>query len=242
MPSGANLITIQKNLIPIVSAPAIPVNTSGLLRYYDAGIAASYPGTGTTWTDMVGSGYNLTLTNGPTFTSNGAGSYFTFDGTDDVATGTDTGLPTGANDRTISFWVYRLDTTAYDAFYGYGAATPEQSFASYTVNSTQYEQGYFNYSFAPPQSIPLNEWKLLTFTLSGGTSFVYYSQGSSVASGTQGSPAVNTVLNGVLEIAHANGGLGYLNARFGKWMIYNRALSGAEVLSNFNATKADYGL
>ena len=48
----------------------------------DANNASSYPGTGTTWYDLSGNGYNGTLTNGPTFNS-GTPSYFQFDGVDD---------------------------------------------------------------------------------------------------------------------------------------------------------------
>jgi hypothetical protein len=64
-----------------IATPSIV--TAGLVRWYDAGNTSSYPGTGTTWTDLQGSGYNLTLQNGPTFTSSGVGSYFTFDGSND---------------------------------------------------------------------------------------------------------------------------------------------------------------
>ena len=45
--------------------------TDGLVLCLDAASKRSYPGTGTTWTDLKG-GNNGTLTNGPTFdTGNG---------------------------------------------------------------------------------------------------------------------------------------------------------------------------
>jgi len=53
--------------------------TDGLILALDAGNRFSYPGSGTTWSDLSGNGYNGTLINGPTF-SNGA---IVFDGTDD---------------------------------------------------------------------------------------------------------------------------------------------------------------
>ena len=55
--------------------------TDGLVFYVDAGNGDSYPGTGTTWSDLVGSN-NGTLTNGPTFDSGNGGS-IVFDGTND---------------------------------------------------------------------------------------------------------------------------------------------------------------
>lgn len=62
-----------------------PVNTN-LLFWVDAGLASSYPGSGTTWTDITpgGSSYNMTLVNTPTYTSGNAG-YFSFNGTDQHA-------------------------------------------------------------------------------------------------------------------------------------------------------------
>ena len=46
--------------------------TDGLVFYVDAANSNSYPGSGTTWTDLIGSN-NATLDNGPTYSSsNGA--------------------------------------------------------------------------------------------------------------------------------------------------------------------------
>ena len=56
--------------------------TDGLVLLLDAGNTKSYPGTGTTWTDISRNGNNGTLTNGPTFDSANGGS-LVFDGVDD---------------------------------------------------------------------------------------------------------------------------------------------------------------
>ena len=56
--------------------------TRGLAFYVDAGDTDSYPGSGTTWTDISPNSNNGTLTNGPTFDSNNGGS-IVFDGADD---------------------------------------------------------------------------------------------------------------------------------------------------------------
>jgi hypothetical protein len=58
--------------------------SSGLVLCLDAANKLSYPGTGTTWTDLSGTGKNLTLTNGPTFNAGNMGS-IVFDGTNDYA-------------------------------------------------------------------------------------------------------------------------------------------------------------
>ena len=56
--------------------------TSGLVLALDAADRNSYPGSGTTWTDLSGNANNGTLTNGPTFNSANGGS-IVFDGTND---------------------------------------------------------------------------------------------------------------------------------------------------------------
>ena len=56
--------------------------TDGLVLWMDAADRTSYPGSGTTWTDLTRNGYNGTLTNGPTFSSANGGA-IVLDGTDD---------------------------------------------------------------------------------------------------------------------------------------------------------------
>jgi hypothetical protein len=65
----------------IVSGPKII--TDGLILHLDAANEKSYPGTGDTWFDLSNSGANAELINSPTFTNEGAKSYFTFDGIND---------------------------------------------------------------------------------------------------------------------------------------------------------------
>ena len=56
--------------------------TSGLVLSLNAADRNSYPGTGTTWFDTSGYGFNSTLTNGPTYSSNNGG-LIVLDGTND---------------------------------------------------------------------------------------------------------------------------------------------------------------
>ena len=59
--------------------------TDGLVLCVDAANTKSYPGSGTTWTDISGKGHNGTLTNGPTFSSDNMGG-IVFDGSNDAVT------------------------------------------------------------------------------------------------------------------------------------------------------------
>ena len=66
-----------------IDASTKVVIQDGLVLNLDAGASTSYPGTGTTWSDLSGNGNDGTLTNGPTFDSANGGS-LVFDGVDDL--------------------------------------------------------------------------------------------------------------------------------------------------------------
>jgi hypothetical protein len=59
--------------------------TENLVLCLDAGNSKSYPGSGTTWTDLSGNGNNGTLVNGVGYNSGNLGS-LSFDGTNDYVT------------------------------------------------------------------------------------------------------------------------------------------------------------
>jgi hypothetical protein len=72
-------------------AVSVPIISNGLILYLDAGNAASYPGSGTTWTDVSGNINTGTLTNGPTYSSANGGS-IVFDGSNDYVLANNTNL------------------------------------------------------------------------------------------------------------------------------------------------------
>ena len=80
----------------------------------DAGIATSYPGSGTIWTDLSGNGNNGTLTNGPTFSSADGGSIVCDGVNDHIA------LPSidTNSDFTLNFWTKRTSNSNPTLFSG----------------------------------------------------------------------------------------------------------------------------
>jgi len=87
------------------------VVTDGLVLALDAGNTKSYPGSGTTWTDLIGSN-NGTLTNGPTLSS-ADGGYFDFDGSNDyIQVSASSDLNFGTGNFTIEGWFNKGATTA----------------------------------------------------------------------------------------------------------------------------------
>jgi hypothetical protein len=95
--------------------------TDGLVLALDAANSLSYPGSGTTWTDLSGKGNNGTLVNGPTFDQANGGS-IVFDGTDDYVNLPD-GLLSGTGDFTIIQWVQCDGAGIGTTFGNFGAGT-----------------------------------------------------------------------------------------------------------------------
>ena len=92
--------------------------SSNLLMYVDAAKSDSYSGSGTNWNDLSGNGRNMTLTNGPTFTS-GTPSYFTFDGTNDYVTlGTPSLLNQVQVPLTICIWAKANSLGTWNTLWG----------------------------------------------------------------------------------------------------------------------------
>ena len=80
--------------------------TDGLVLCLDAANTKSYPGSGTTWTDISGKGYDGTLTNGPTFSSDNLGC-IVFDGSNDRVDGVHNSELNLTQDLTVECWFRR---------------------------------------------------------------------------------------------------------------------------------------
>ena len=85
--------------------------SSGLVLHLDAGNASSYPGSGTTWTDLSGSGNNGTLVNGPTYSSANGGS-LSFDGVNDYVSVSNTSQLRPSTELSIGMWIKANSITA----------------------------------------------------------------------------------------------------------------------------------
>ena len=92
---------------------------SGLVLAIDFANPKSYPGSGTTVYDLSGNGYNGTLTNGPTFSTEYGGA-LVFDGSNDYIQFANTIL-SGTGDFTISIWFRWTAGTVGTLFGNYNA-------------------------------------------------------------------------------------------------------------------------
>lgn len=217
--------------------------SSGLVMHLDAGNAASYSGSGTTWTDISGNGKNGTLVNGPTYDNSNGGS-IVFDGVNDYASAN---LPLNSTTNvTLQGWVYISDTSLRGPFIKVGG-----------VNGYAIGIGSGNFDTPGNQMIALfpyvrwintstnygTGWKFFTLTLSSTSVPSFYLNGTLIGSYSGSNPITPT--SGVYlaqSIGDLGGGFRMFAGKIAQVSIYNKALNAAEVLHNFNSTKSVFGL
>lgn len=234
--------------------PSIP--TSGLLVNLDANNTSSYSGSGTTWTDLTGNGYNGILTNGPTFTST-APKYFNLDGVNDYiniadATALRPGVG-GTNAVTAVIWVYITSYTSADGIISkqFGSSSYDGfSLVFDTNNRLQLNMNGAsvngNYVSASTNVFSLNTWTMFTAVprFGGGTTYpskayVNTTEVISVANAESSIPSNTAPLrlaSGIQE------GSPYPACRIGAFYYYNRALTASEISTIYNNTKTRFGL
>jgi hypothetical protein len=217
----------------------------GLVFNLDAGITQSYPGSGTTWTDVNGLGpkNNGTLINGVGFNSSNGGS-FVFDGTNDNAyTNSDINLlPLGDSSRTMSYWIYPTKNTPQTliqiAGYGLDNGVGNLFAGSISSNGKSFLWANSN-NYTSTHNITLNTWQQITWVKTAGN-IVCYKNG---VADNGGSYTINTVASRpYMGQVYLSNIYDKYEGNIGNFYIYNRALTATEVLQNFNAQKGRFGL
>lgn len=232
------------------------VPTSGLLVKLDANNASSYGGSGTTWTDLTGNGYNGVLTNGPTFTSS-APKYFVLDGDNDYINITNAAALQpgvgGTSGVTAIIWAYITSYASFDGLISKQFGSPSYDGFSLVFNTTnrlrlQMNGGSVNggYDSASTNVFSLNTWTMFTcIPRFGGTAinpskaYVNTTEVISVANSESTIPSNNAPIrlaSGIQE------GSPYPACRIGSFYYYNRALSAAEITTVYDTTKTRFGL
>ena len=214
--------------------------TNGLALYLDAANTRSYPGSGTTWTDLSGNSNNGTLTNGPTFNSGNGGS-IVFDGSNDFVS---TNYNIALTDFTFCMWFKAPDSTnpqsirLMDKNYITGMWLGKNA-----NNGAPNSWGGGIKESAPPYGIYLTltdgQWHFLVSIRSGTTHTLY---GDGISNTTSNAVSATALSTDNMAIGSGYGGGSYFKGNIAQTQIYNRALSASEVLQNFNATRARFGV
>jgi hypothetical protein len=227
---------------------------NGLILYLDASQNLSYPRSGTTWRDLTTNNNNGTLTNGPVFNSLNQGS-IVFDGVNDfVSIPTPTNLLSfGTNPFTISLWIF----PTYIWSGGFVSQTILSNYINYNfdyisyfylglINSNSFNNQITildsNGNFMLGYTIPVNQWTNVVFTRNGNN-FTSYRNGITQStivnisnySGVRTNKICGGVGGTVNEIISFGG-------RLSQTLIYNRAITAAEVRQNYIATKSRFDL
>jgi hypothetical protein len=238
--------------------------TENLVLCLDAGNLKSYPGTGSTITDLVRTN-NFTLTN-PSFysydTATGSidfnrtlsptaedGGYATF-----TASGDLTAANYLHNNHTTEVWFRSSNRTPtnYNGTETQSAIVVYRGFHSmwyysstaYTYNiwgRTSGVNNTYNLSF---NDSTVNVWTQLVAVRSGTTLTLYKNgvqqNSGTITSGTEGTPTSNDIR---IAVANYNGDFSWhADMNFGSLRMYKKALTAAEIQQNFNALRSRFSV
>jgi Concanavalin A-like lectin/glucanases superfamily len=215
--------------------------TNGLVGYFDAGNTKSYSGSGTTWTDLSGSGNNGTLSNTPTYSSTTNGGIFTFNGTNQyltVSALTDAFLQ---GTWTASFWVnFTSVTGGYKVLLSHGSATADHGLYL-GVNNTWYHSYYTDDMTG--STVSTNTWYNAVFTANNTSKArAIYVNGVLNTSGTATGSYAGTGSNAGVFKQVINTTYNYFSGSAASCMFYNRVLSAAEISQNFHTNRGRFGI
>lgn len=219
-------------------------NDGSLILRLDAGIPASYPGTGTTWTDLSGKGNNGTFgsgTNAPSFNSANGGSLL-FDntdlGNDYVQLGN---IFSGTGDFTIIAWVKNSQaaTATIIGNYGLPVATGQLQVSWKTTRAPSiYIEPTTVFGTSTGTYYP-GVISQIAITRSSG-SITGYSNATQMAN-VANNAAITTNNFRIGANTSASPAEPFLGNIY-QILVYNRGLSAAEITASFNAQKTRYGL
>ena len=232
-----------------------PIVDSSLVLWLDAFNASSYPGTGTTWTDLSGNSNNGTLTNGPTYSSANCGS-IVFDGVNDYvscASTTGFGVTNAAPVATMSMWCnitrkglsgasnyqhiagFRNDAGADFYFLLLdvaGGAVNTEARVSTATASYDINVSFLSY---------IQTWTNVAFVVNSTRSDLYIN-GALVGSKTTVAGNFAATTQQFRIGSNSTNNAYWLLGNVSNVQFYNRALSAAEISTNFNALRGRYGV
>lgn len=246
--------------------------TNGLVLNLDAANPRSYPQpyNGTTWQNLVTASSSIsgTLTNGPTFNSVNGGS-IVFDGVDDyvdgIGTVNDFNFIFSEGTFSVGFWLKKFANNARYAITGNTLTNTEKGWfilVEYGItgfgnnclrfNVTGNQANYRLIAGSTNDNTLGTDWTHCTFTCQNPDKIgQWYINGLPVTTTTRvgsGNANQGNYYSGpaprTLNIGRSNYSSTVIptNGRISNYTIYNRALSSQEILQNFNATRARFGI
>ena len=220
--------------------------TDGLVFAVDAGSTRSYPGSGTTGTDLIKS-ESIDLQNGVAFSSANGGSW-EFDGTDDYIDLPDSLITdlNGGTEASLCIWI-KNDTTVNGV--GTSGIIQLSGYNSSNGNLWFYNNGktYLDiFRSSRVENVFVNNtevstnWNLLTITTTPGTNGWKCYMNGVLKKQVTGQNTVSVAnIQGGLTLGRNNSSR-YTNGKIAACQIYDTALTAAQVSQNFNAQKSRF--
>jgi hypothetical protein len=219
--------------------------TDGLVLCLDAGNTKSYPGSGTTWTDLSGNGNNGTLTNGPTYSSSNGGS-IVFDesnhyvSTNYTATFQDFTLCgfVKANNPNGKTWEDIIDSYDLDSS-DWCRITLYQGKPSLEIDANSARSSVTSSTIATA-----DQWYHIVGVRSGTTGYLYINgilnkqnsvTGNVISADTDSQFFIGNISRPTSLTEGWNGNIAQAS-------IYNKALTASEIQQNFNALRGRFGI
>jgi hypothetical protein len=221
-----------------------PVVTNQLF-YYDPGNTSSYPGSGTTLTDLSPNNYGGTI-NGATYSSSNGG-IFTFDGTNDYIS-LNSSITTAMYSASFTICMFVKPATSpptiqsFASFYNDGDATQRRLRMRISSDGSM-QMSYFANDLSTATSlITFGNWYMIVmqYNLGADTSKIWQNT-TERASGSEGPLLSGTATGGTIG-SYGNPVSEYFKGDIGVMMGYTTNLSSTEITQNFNAFKSRYGL
>jgi hypothetical protein len=223
--------------------PFNSIVTDGLVLNLDAGNLISYSGTGSTWYDVSGVENNGTLTNGPTFNSNG---FLEFDGIDDVVFLPSSNSLTGNNLQTLTMsTLIKFTTTSTGYAFAIKRSGGDSTLITITVNQntsgTQNQSGFLGYLIRNQADTQHNyltinngyndgRWHQVVARVDGNTRTLFIDGQNMLESGG-GMQSVTG--NTALATLGSFGSSFYFNGSISNSYFYRISLSNSEILQNY---------
>jgi len=148
--------------------------------------------------------------------------------------------------KTVLMWV-RHNSTSYTCYCGLGNPATAQSFNLRSAAASVERLGFMGYGadYDPGVGPQINDnvWHLIgaTFDAYGAGNLKLYVDGLNIAS-TTATLSTTPSVGYIGRSTHSSGNEGFLTGYVGQFMLYNRALTEAEVLQIFNSQRKTYGI
>jgi hypothetical protein len=220
------------------------LTTSNLFVQLDASNTASYPGTGTTWTDLQGND-NGTLINGPTFNAANGGSIVTDGVNDYIRVGRVTGTGTSTQSMTYELWINPADNDGNIMSMSQSNPQDGWNMPPIAASGGRFRGKVWANNYIFSNNFTQGTWYqvVLTWNYPSRTQSLYVNGVLNAAQG--GITYASSNVDNFLYLGQQNPGAdntGMFGGRYGIFRIYNRALSANEILQNFNANRSRYGI